>query len=88
MERVGPTDNEEIADIIFKSDSSELSDLLLKSKKYNYDIDNLVGRITATINGDYGMQLNAGSFPTSNRKEYLFKRIKNELAYYSHNYEK
>lgn len=78
----GPTSKEEIAKIIFNSPDSELNDMLQKAKTRNYEIDLLVERIAADINGNYGLYLE-NSDTALDRNEYLFKLIKSELSYYA-----
>lgn len=78
----GPTTKEEIAEIIFNSSDSELNDMLQKAKTRNYEVNHLVLKIAADINGHYGHRLE-NSVTSTDRKDYLFKLIKSELAYYA-----
>ena len=71
---VGLTTIEEVAEIIFILTDSELNDMLQKAKTRNYEIEQLVWRISAIINGHHGFHLeNSGTAP--DRKEYLFELI-------------
>lgn len=77
------TTKEEIADIIFNSVDPELNDMLQKAKSNNYEIDHLIWKMSADINGHFSEQLAANSTSASSRKSYLFKQIKSELVYYA-----
>jgi len=85
--QAGLTTIEEVAEIIFNSDDSELNDMLQKAKTRNYEIEQLVWRISADINGHHGLHLESPS-TAPDRKEYLFGLIKSELSYYAAWYDK
>lgn len=80
--KTGPTSKEEIAELIFNSADSELNDMLQHAKERNYDINQLVWRMAADINGHYGLQLSNPETATD-RKDYLHQLIKRELKYYA-----
>ena len=85
--QTGFTTKEEIAEIIFNSSDSELNDMLQATKIRNYEINQLIWRIAADINGHHGLHLdNLDSAP--DRNDYLFKLIKSELSYYAAWYKK
>jgi hypothetical protein len=77
------TTTEEVAEIIFNSSDSELNDMLQKAKTHNYDINNLVWRISVDINTHFSEQLAANSTSSQNRRTYLFKQMKSEFVYYA-----
>ena len=79
---VGLTNEQEIADIIFNSDDSVLNDMIRNARNRNYEIDYLVFKVSADINTHYeSFLMNAAT--ASDRKTYLFERIKGELRYYA-----
>lgn len=77
---------EEIAGIIFNSSDPELNDMILQAKEYNYDVQLLVTRIMADINGHFSDRLEQLS--GDQRKEFIQNRIHSELNYYAHWYKK
>jgi hypothetical protein len=79
----GPATKEEVAEIIFNSSDPGLNTLLQKAKNNNYEIDHLISKISADINGHFSEQLAANSISTPVRQAYLFKQIKSELVYYA-----
>jgi hypothetical protein len=85
--QAGLTTIEEVAEIIFNSTDSELNDMLQKARARNYEIDQLIRRISADINAYHRLDLENSS-TARNRKEYLFGLIKSELSYYGAFYDK
>jgi hypothetical protein len=77
-----PTTEEEIAEIIFNSNDSVLNDMLQSAKNNNYEINQLVWRIAADINGHYSDHF-ARHRSSDERGRFLFERIKEELKYYA-----
>lgn len=79
----GLTTKEEIAEIIFNSDNPELNDMIQKAKVNNYEVNHLIWKIMADINTHYGDELITISKTFNTRKDFLFSKIKSELAYYA-----
>ena len=79
----GPTTVEEIADVIFNLADPELNDMLQNAQKNNYEIDYLLWKMSADINGHFGDRLTDASTSAPSRKSFLFEKIKSELVYYA-----
>jgi hypothetical protein len=82
----GDTTEEEIAELVFKSDDSELNDMMLTAKKYNYEIPHLIWKITIEINTYFGDQLQY--VDPDDRNSFLINKIKSEMNYYAHWWER
>lgn len=79
--QTGEATQEEVAEIIFNSNNSELNDMLLKAKSNNHEVKHLIWKITVEINANYLHQLIENSDSFDSRKAYLFNKIKYMLVY-------
>ena len=75
---------EEIADIVFNSEDSDLNDLLcrvIKGRKYN--IQQLFIKIAVSINGSLPYNVRMGTATESDRHMLLQEKIRLDLTYYA-----